>query len=384
MRLRGRLPQIEEAIFTRVGAISRLASPSDPEYLAGLRATVHDVVDYALTGLETGDGTLPPVPTAALAQARRAARSGISLDTVLRRYHAGDRLLSELIVGEASDLPLGSLQEVLRTMGPLVDHLTAVIAAEHTHELERMRRSPAQRLGERIGRLLAGDWDSDPELAYEFETWHVGMIISGADAEALVRTLAARLDCQSLLTPRDDGDATWAWLGKRHRFSVLEIEKSLKGSLPIGLSLALGEPRHGIEGWRLTHLEAQAALRVMLYKPERITKCRDVILVSAVMGDQTLAKSLISTYLAPLDGRGDYGEVLRQTLRAYFAADQNAVTAASILGVARHTVERRLRSVEKKLEQTIGACSAQLQVALGMEELMSPSLHLEEIQRRRA
>jgi hypothetical protein len=340
-------------------------------------------VDYALTGLEAGDGALPPVPTTALAQARRAARSGISLDTVLRRYHAGDRLLSELIVGEAGDLCVGSLQEILRTLGPLVDHLTTAIAAEYTHELERMHRSPAQRLGERIGRLLAGDLDSDPQLAYDFEAWHVGVIASGTGAEALLHPLATHLDCQALLVLGEDGDATWAWLGKQHRLSVPEIEKSLDGSLPIGLSLALGEPRWGIEGWRLTHLEAQAALRVMLYKPECITKCRDVILVSAVMRDQTLAKSLISTYLAPLDGRGDYGEVLRQTLRAYFASDQNAVTTASVLGVARHTVERRLRNVEQKLEQTISTCNAQLQVALGAEEAMSPSADLGESGRRR-
>lgn len=369
-RLRARLPQVEEAIFTRVAAVSQPPSPADPEYLAGLRETVHDIVGYALAGIAADDGALPLVPTAALVQARRAARRGISLDTVIRRYHAGDRVLVELIVDEGADLPRELLLETLRTLSPVVDHLTAAIAAEHTDELERMRRSPAQRLDARIGRLLAGEHDSDPELAYELDSWHVGMIVTGTGARALVRALASQLDCQALLVPRGEDEATWAWLGSRHRLSLAEIEGCLRGSPPPGLSLALGESRSGIDGWRLTHLEAQAALRVMLYRPGRVIKCRDVILISAVMRDRTLAKSLVSTYLAPLDGRGDYGKVLRQTLRAYFAAEQNAVTAASALGVARHTVERRLRSVEEKLEQTIGACSAELQVALGMEELI--------------
>jgi AcrR family transcriptional regulator len=377
-RLRGRLPQVEEAILARVHAVARPASKADPEYLAGLRATVRDAIEYALTGLEAGNEPAPPIPTTARTQARRAARSGVSLATVLRRYHAGDRLFFELIIGEAGDLSNESLQEILRTLGPLVDHLAAAIATEYSHEVERMHRSPAQRLGERIGRLLAGDRDSDPELAYEFDSWHVGMIIASAGAKKLVRHLATQLDCQSLLVPAANGDATWAWLGKRHDLSISAIEISLERALPVGLSLALGEPRQGIEGWRLTHLEARAALGVMLYRPERITKCRDVILISAVMRDPSLAKSLIQTYLAPLDGRGDYGEVLRRTLRAYFAADQNAVAAASVLGVARHTVERRLRSVEEKLEQTICACSAQLQVALGMEDLISLSPPSEE------
>lgn len=344
--------------------------PPDPEYVAGLRATVRDAIDYALTGLEAGNEPPPPVPSAARMQARRAARGGIPLDIVLRRYHAGDRFLAEFIIGEAGDLPSESVQEILRSLDLLVDRLTATIATEYTRELERMHRSPAQRQTERIERLLAGDRDSDPELAYELGSWHVGLIVAGAGAEELVHHLATRLDCQSLLAPASDADATWAWLGKRRDLSVSAIESSLKESLPAGLSLALGEPRRGIEGWRLTHLEAQAALRVMLYRPERITKCRDVILLSAVLRDQSLVKSLFETYLTPLDGRGNYGDVLRRTLRAYFAADQNAVTAASVLGVVRHTVERRLRSVEEKLDQTIGACGPQLRVALGIEELM--------------
>jgi PucR C-terminal helix-turn-helix domain len=372
-RLRDRLPEIEEAMFTRVGAVSRPGAPADPEYLSGLRATVRDAIDYALAGLEAGNEPPPPIPASARVQARRAAQGGVALDTVLRRCHAGDRLLSELIVGEASDLSCKSLQEILRTLDPLVDQLTAAVATEHIHEVERMRRSPAQRLRERIGRLLAGDRDDDPDLAYELDSWHVGMVISGANPEELVRCLATQLDCQLLLVAMGDEDATWAWLGRRRDLALPEVEASLEGGLPAGLSLALGEPRRGIEGWRLTHLEAQAAFKVMSYRSERTIRCRDVILVSAVLGDRSLTKSLLETYLAPLDGRGDYGDVLRQTLRAYFAAGQNAVTAASALGVARHTVERRLRSVEEKLEQTIGACSAQLQVALSVEDLVSLS-----------
>ena len=85
----------------------------------------------------------------------------------------------------------------------------------------------------------------------------------------------------------------------------------------------------------------------------------------------TLSSALIETYLAPLDGRGDAGEVLRQTLRAYLGAGRNAATAAVALGVARNTVERRLRTVEQKLDQSLDTCSAQLHVALRVEELLS-------------
>ena len=54
------------------------------------------------------------------------------------------------------------------------------------------------------------------------------------------------------------------------------------------VSVAVGEPRSGLDGWRLTHREAQAAQEVMLRKPQRLTRARDVILLAAVLRDEAL------------------------------------------------------------------------------------------------
>ena len=59
----------------------------------------------------------------------------------------------------------------------------------------------------------------------------------------------------------------------------------------------------------------------------------------------------------------------RKTLRAYFAAGRNAATAAAALGVDRHTVERRLNSIETRLGRQLHTCHAELEVALRLEEL---------------
>ena len=47
-----------------------------------------------------------PVPVALLAQARLAARVGVSLDAVLRRYFAGYTLLGDFLIEEARALGL--------------------------------------------------------------------------------------------------------------------------------------------------------------------------------------------------------------------------------------------------------------------------------------
>lgn len=370
-RLRRRSAEIEEAIFARVRALSEPVGQEDenPDYLAGVRATINESLDYSLAGIEKGEESAEPIPLAATAQARRAARSGVKLDRVLRRYAAGDRLLGDFIMDEVDHLPSHALRKVLRAQGSQVDRLMAAVATEYMNELGRMRRSPTQRLAERVQRLIAGDGPDDVgDLGYAFDAWHLGVILKGAKADAGIRVLAANLDCQVLVVPRDN-DTVWAWLGARRQISIDAIEELIDGGTAHGTTLAVGEPRQGIDGWRLTHREAQAALEVMLRKPQPLTRASEVLLLAAVLRDDALSKSLLETYLVPLDGQGDSGVVLRETLRAYFSAGLNAATAAAALGVDRHTVQRRLRKVEEALGRLLPDCHAELMVALDLEEL---------------
>lgn len=369
-RLRARSTEIEDVVFTRVRALSEPAERQDPEYRAGLRATVAEVVDYALSSIEHGEDWAGPIPAAAAAQARMAARSGIRLDTVLRRYAAGDRLIGEFIMDEAGQLPNEVVRQVLRAQGPHVDRLMASVAGEYMEELELMRRSPAQRVAERVQRLLVGDAPLDAAgLDYEFDAWHLGLVVTGGRADVAARTLAAGLSRQALVVPRGN-DSAWAWLGGRQKLEVTDIERYLEAGVLGEVSLGVGEPRQGVEGWRLTHHEAQAARLVAMRRPQPLVRASEVVLLAAVLRDDPLAKSLRRTYLEPLDEHGDSG-VLRETLRAYFAAGFNAATAAAALEVDRHTVQRRLRKVEEALGRLLHTCHAEIEVALSLEELDS-------------
>ena len=368
-RLRERLTEIEDAIFARARTLSENVGEEDPEYVAGLRATVSESLEYALSHIERGEEWTGPIPSTAAEQARRSAQAGVRLDTVLRRYAAGDRLFGDFIMDEADRFPSESLRRVLREHGPQADRLMAEVATEYMDEVARMKRSPMQRLAERVQRLIAGEDPADiGGLEYAFDAWHLGMIVKGSKAEACVRALAAGLDSQILVVPRG-GEIVWAWLGARRALAAPDVERLLSAGVAGDASLAVGEPRRGIAGWRLTHREAQAAQEVMLRKPRQITRARDVILLAATLRDEALARSLFETYLKPLEGHGDSGAVLRGTLRAYFAAGFNAATAAAALDVDRHTVQRRLRKVEEALGRLLPACHAELVVALSLEEI---------------
>lgn len=365
--LRARLPEIERKIFTRVRAVSPADVELDPAYVEGLRVSVNDAIAYVIDGIEEGREP-EPIPRAVRVQARRAVHVGLPLDTILRRYAAGDRLITEFVIDEADTLPLSALLQILHDHGAHVDHLMAMTANEFMREAERVKQSPTQRLGEGVRKLLAGEAAPTHELNYDFAGWHVGLLATGNGAEHAVTSLARVLRHDVLVVPPDEeseSETVWAWLGGRQAPVLDEMIEAW----PAGLGLALGEPRRGLDGWRQTHREAQAAYQVLSRGSQDLVRSRDVLLAAAVLQSETIATALTETYLAPLEGRGDTGAVLRKTLRAYFSAGQNAATTAAALEVNRHTVERRIRSVEEKIGQLLDDCRVQLEVALEIERL---------------
>jgi PucR C-terminal helix-turn-helix domain len=378
MRLRMRHAAIEEVIFDRIRDPVSFGSAGseDAEYLAGLRATVAAVVDYVLTGIEQGEERAQPIPSVAVAQARRAARSGVDLDTLVLRYIAGHRLLGEFVNDEADRAGYSShghaLHQLRRAQESLFERVTAAITSEYQQERRWMERSPEQCRREIVQKLLAGEPVEPTGLNYEFDVWHLAVIAAGTGADKVVRDLANGLGRQLLSVACSEG-SVWAWLGGHCKLAIADIERLLLGDGVASVTLAIGEPRQGIDGWRLTHREAHAALPVAMSRPQMLTRCADVPLEAALLRHELLAGLLVKNYLSPLNSQKDGGAVLRKTLRAYFAKECNAAKAGIALRVDRHTVGRRLHTIEQALGRLIPTCRAELEIALRLEELgMAP------------
>jgi hypothetical protein len=372
-RLRARRSEIEEAIFARLrSAVPDPIGDKDPDYVAGLRMAVAAIVDYVLIDMEQADGLSRPTPSAAVAQVRRSARCGVSLDTVLRRYTLGHMVFEGFVIEEAEHGDLSAqgpaLRSVLGAEASSIDRLMAAIANEYSCELQRAERSSEQRRSECVQRLLVGAPVDVAAFDYAFDTEHLGVIARGARAEDALGHLAAGLDRQLLIVPRGEG-ILWAWLGGHRRLAITDIKRTLSEPGLAGVSLAIGEPAQGVHGWRLTHQQAQAASRVMLRRPQGLTRFADVALLASVLGDEALARSLEEIYLAPLGSQRDGGAALRQTLRAYFAAGHNVKATAARLGVDRGTVRKRLYAVEQRVGRLLQTCQPELEVALRLEEL---------------
>lgn len=371
-RLRRRRGEIERALACT-------CRPESPGHVQDLRrsteidAALAAVTEFALDCIESGDDEADPIPSAAIAQARRAARDGIELDVFLVAIIAARTLLNEFVLEEAADLTDESLRDVQALQDSLLLRFATELAGEYRREVGRLDESSSRRQIALVERLLSGAPVADDEVDYSLEMWHLGLVVCGTRAMDAARALAELLGTALLAVPRGEG-TVWAWLGSNRRLASQLVQEAVKSRSGIRAKFAVGEPGKNLEGWRSTHLEAKAALGVAIRSSGNVTCFSDVALEAIALQMPDLVRSLLATYLGPLGESKRRAATLRETLRAYFAAGRNASSAAVSLKVSRSTVENRLRLIEEKLGRSLPSSAAELELALRLEELQ-PSGH---------
>jgi hypothetical protein len=365
--LRRRLPEIEGALAARLLPLDGPGEDLDPGYEAGVRLAIGAALSYAVDAIEAS-GPPPPMPSQLLTQARLAVSYRVGLDRVLRRYFAGYALLSNFVIEEMEKLHTvspGAVSRQLAAQAALLERLTEAITEEYQRSSGRSVAGARRRLTKEIEELLAADRADIPDLTYELDGWHLGAVGWGDGAAQGCRELAARLDRQILLVPRDDG-GVWAWLGGRRRPRPDLLVEIPDFHIPRA-SIAIGELGAGLAGWRRSHLQAKAALPLALQRPERVTRYSDVGLQASLARDDLLRSALRERYLTPLEDDRDGGATARQTLRAYLRSGRNVSSAAAALGVDRHTVANRLRSMEEQIGCSIQSCLTEIDLVLRLE-----------------
>ncbi|HYJ22385.1 MAG TPA: helix-turn-helix domain-containing protein [Solirubrobacterales bacterium] len=362
--------EIEEAVAARIRD-NDLDIPINPETRANLGPGSIQSVSMMIEGVEEGFDWSPVLPTEIAAFIRYLAREEVPLEAVLRLCSLVGAVFVEALLTRLGE---GESKIALAYMSGWglrnFDQLLKVFSSEYRDELDRLNDSPTRDVRLRTGRLLkSGSADSNG-LDYRMDACHVGLIVVGRRGALTCRYLAEQLGCDLLLAP-DAEDTVWAWLGARRQIEVAEIERALEEDVA-SLAVAVGEPREGSHGWRLTHLEAQSALPVAHLEGPGLVRYSSVALLASALCDVATGRSLIERYLKPLERYRD-AEDLRRTLRVYFELHCNAVSTASSLAVNRHTVQRRLKRVEEAIGEPAAARQTEFQVVLRLEDLTARS-----------
>jgi PucR C-terminal helix-turn-helix domain len=261
------------------------------------------------------------------------------------------------------------VRDLRRTQDPLLERLVGAIEREYDAH-DSTTPKPEQRRTHVVQSLLADEpvgLSDLAELDYELYTvWHLGMIATGSGLQPALQRTKRELACQILEV--EQGETMWIWLGSPHQLDEAHLERLLMANRTASRSLALGQARRGIDGWRQTHREARGALPLALRRQGALVRYTDGPLLAAALGDRTLA-AWLTELLMPLRSRPDGGMRLLETLRAYIDAECNGSSAASMLDVRRQTVTNRLRLVEELLGRELRSCLASLDVALSLAEL---------------
>jgi PucR-like helix-turn-helix protein/diguanylate cyclase with GGDEF domain len=372
-RFRTRFSEIEASLANLVDPIpeSRAADPAYLEYMDCLPATRVAVLEHAVEAIELGERQSPEIPAPVLTAPRLAARCGVPLDVVLRRYSAANAFLVDILVEEAERVGVSTstLRRLLRLEATVFDRLLQGVSEEHVREANNRPATTAEWRHRYLEELLAGRQPSgEIGVDYDFDGQHLGLMVKGEGAHEAMRALAAAVDRRLLADPHQEAPAWACWLGGGARLDPKEVVHALDSISPESVVAAVGEPADGIAGWRLSHRQAKAALPIAERKGAGALRYADVAVLASILRDDLGTTSLSQIYLQPLEATKDGGKVGRETLRAYFACERNTSSTAAALGVDRRTVTNRLRGVEELFGRPLGTIAAQLETALQLAE----------------
>ncbi len=375
--LEGRLMPLAETIAGRiVDEVEELPAIDDGQLQEVLEELARAALRTELLFLRRGQqpSTCPPETEEGV---RHAAAARIPEVAVLRTQRIGHAVVWDAYVDEVERLVIdpGPRRSVLdagsRFFFEYADRLARFVNAAYEREWARgQNRAEIRRLRLVID-VLEGRGRDLADLGYDLTLHHIGAIADGENAEHYLRILARALDRRLLLVGAASS-AVWAWLAGAEAPDRAAWRAIARSDAP-GTAVALGEPGAGVDGFRRTHLQAQAAHRVAVRRSRAVTRYADVALEALALHDERAAADFVRLELHAL-GDGDRAQTLRETLRAYFDCGQNAAATGAALRIHEQTVAHRLRAIEQSIGCPVNARRAELETALRIEALLRPPL----------
>ena len=321
-------------------------------------------------------------PPPAVEHARLLAQRGVNSNSMLLGYQVIQRGLINPVI-EAVEGFVEDRDELVRTVEAVLAHLFvqgngAARAALRTHATAHdawMRGRGAglsKRLDAVLDRTIIDFQTAERALNYALSGHHVAFIawlddpdrpLELADAERRVAGLADVRD--ALLVPRDER-TLYGWLHTSDGPPIdewIEVAREVEDS-----RIAFGDVAQGLEGFRLSHLQAKATGTVIAAsrkrEPTMVVRYRDVAALSFLVERQAESRGWVEQVLGDLARPGEVAERLRETLRVFLDEGGNTIATGERLFVHRNTVKYRVDQALSLLPEPLGG--RRLEVALAL------------------
>lgn len=314
-------------------------------------------------------GVIPSNPSEADLMAAKAAAEIGTLKFLLDGYQSLQRSLVEAwieVVDEVVADP-SVRQELLQYGSEFFSayqrHVTGFVIDAFQMSTESARGVGEQRRFQAIRRLLDGDPVAAAQLDFDIEQYHLGVVAWGEGAGEAVQALARLLGRISLSVGALNG-TRWAWVSGSRPLDAASERRLAAFEAPAGSGVAIGLDGFGDAGFRTTNGQALRARWVAQRLDLKVALYVDVAIEAMASSNRPEARSFIAHELRGIDDGSTASTRIRETIVAYFGAEQNAASAAAALGIHQQTVANRLRAAEERLGHPVVSRRVELETAL--------------------
>jgi len=373
----------------------------DQAFLELLRASV-DANTKTITHVLINDipiERLQPT-TAAVEYALRLAQRDIPANSLIRAYNVGKDDFIEQIFPDVQALDCSAEEKfaVLQHMSSVVGHYIDWISQYvfEVYEKERDRWISAQGnvraslIHDVLARRAVVPREFEQLTGYRLHGHHVGMVIWSVRTDPapdelrmlaqVVSKVAATARCSGapLVTAVDRATA-WVWLPFAARPSGLNLQELQRIVGQEGTSRAsLGLSGAGVEGFRRTHAQAQAARRVVVASGQSTPVIsfgdEGVAITSLLANDIESTRSWVAEVLGRLAADNEQMRVLRETLRVFFLTGESYTDTAARMKLHRNTVKYRIAKALEQGDTVISSNRIDLAVALNVCHFLGPAV----------
>lgn len=351
--------QADEIAATMVRAYEReipaYAAISDEALKDDVRSVSSAMVRCWLTVMSTGKPLDQELLTPILEGTRRRVAQGFDLQSLLRAYRVGIRVMWTEITSSAAWRGQ-ELQGVLAQVGTwaldFADRVTTAVAAAYLDEKERRVRDREHRRSTLLNVILAGPPAEPVDQLRELELPHAVVVASvqpGLDLIELERTgqlFEERAEALLWTVRHRSVVAAVAWPESPRREQLMRRMARLVGAEPLE-AIGIGGRAESVAETRQSYAEATAALQVgLLLGTARgpVYDFQELAALIALLEQPERARRFASSALEPLRGLRNRAWLL-PTLEAYLVHHGRMKQVAADLGVHLNTVKYRIREV---------------------------------------
>jgi hypothetical protein len=362
----------------------------DDQLLGLLAASTEENVVTALHLLEHGiDPQTLDAPTAALEYARRLAQRSIPLSALLRSYRLGAARFLEALLHEVSTQPqldpavAGAAGiRVSQFTASYIDRVSEMVVVAYENEREVWLNSRSATRAARVQSLLNEQGvdvaAAEQKLGYRLQQRHLSVHLwiaepsSGGEdqllqLERLGATAASALGAgHPLFVPDDEGSA-FLWFGALSEHADYRTLAELVSAAPVPLRAAVGEPAHGLAGFRRTHRQATQAKAVAVAAgadAAPVTAFRDVGAVALLCSDLAATREWVADTLGDLALDDQGVRRLRETTHVFLAQGCSYTAAGEVLSLHKNSVQYRVQKADQLRGRPVREGRSDVELAL--------------------